>query len=492
MKLVFRFLVLTFLFIVSFKFSVKAIDFGSISLKYLEQISRIPRVAFTEGELASADYLGRILRDLGYDVNFEEVSFPDDVPLNFVQGYYLSHNIIATKKGLSDLEVVIGASYDSYDSSGCMGFESATGVALLIEMANLVKDIDFPYTIKFVLFGAGKPDSIGSTHYVSTRSQNELNNIMFFLNLSCIGSGENLYFYSNKSQKGFLRDEFLELAKILKIPLFTSPSMEEDSIPEGVGYDIGDQVPFKYSNVPYGFLEATSWESIDGDFKIPDDPTGVGNGIIEGSSSDNYGEVMEVFGDVVEKNLYNASKLIYNFLVKDKKSIKVVNIIKDENLEKVSDISYTLIKDGKSLKKSSLDDNLVVKFDNLDKGIYKIKVNAPSDIEFIKDIEDMEFNLNCDGEFTIVNDEVETYTYRKEFTETYTSIRKEIQNTQFPVRVKKLLIDYSSVSGGSKEEEQGNNEDFTIKLLSVTLGVLVFSYIVFRIILSNSNRKIKK
>lgn len=487
-----RFFVLISLFVFSFGFFIQAVGFGEDALKYLIQISRIQRGAFTEGEVYTADYLGRILRDLGYDTTFEEIVFPQDTILNFTQGDYLSHNIIATKKGSSDLEVIIGAAYDSEEVKGSTGFEGATGVSLLLELAKKLKDVDLPYTLKFVLFGAGKQGNIGSTHYVSTRSQDELNKVMYYLNLSSIGSGKELHVYANNGEKGFLREDYLKLSKELNISLSTSPSMEDYDIPEGVGYDIGEHVPFKYSNVPYGFIEATSWDSVYEEFQIPDDPTGEKIGVIDGSSYDNYDEVMKIFGDNVRNNLSKASELIYNGIVKKEKSIKIITVLTEKNLNNASSISYTLFKDGKKLKTSTLDENLIVEFKNLDEGNYKIEVSAPNDIKFLKDINDFEFNFDCDGEFVIVNDELDAYTYREEFTDNYISVRENIQNTQFEVGIKNVLFDYSSASEGDFQEDTDlNKNDQLIKVLSVVLVILVVVYILLRIIFSIMNKKVK-
>lgn len=485
-----RFFVLISLFVFCFGIFIQAVGFGEDALKYLEQISRTQRVAFTEGEVYTADYLGRILRDLGYNTTFEEIVFPENTVLNFDQGYYISHNIIATKKGSSDLEIVIGAAYDSEEIEGSTGFEGATGVSLLLELAKKLQDIDLPYTLKFVLFGAGKQGNIGSTHYVSTRSQDELNKIMYYLNLSCIGSGKELYIYSNNGEKGFLRDDYLKLSKELNIPLLTSPSIEDYNIPEGVGYDIGEHVPFKYSNVPYGFIEATSWDSVYEEFQIPDDPTGEEVGIIDGSSYDNYDTVMEAFGDNVKNNLSKASELIYNGIVKKEKSIKIITVLTEENLNNASLISYTLFKDGKKLKTSTLDESLIVEFKDLEEGTYKIEVNAPDDVKFLKNINEFEFNFDCDGEFVIVNDEIDTYTYREEFTDNYVSVRKDVQDNQFEIGIKSVLFDYSGASEGDFQEDTNlNKNDQLIKILSIVLVILIVIYILLRIIFSIMNKK---
>ncbi len=470
---------------------IGALEFGDSSVKYLEQISRLSRGAFTQNEVYTADYLGRILRDLGYNTVFEEIIFPDDTVLNFEVGDYISHNIIATKEGKSDMEIVIGAPYDSVGDQGSTGFEAATGVGLLIELADKFKDITLPYTLKFVLFGAGKYGSIGSTHYVSTRSQGELNKIMYYLNLSSLGSGKELCIYSNYGNKGFLREDFLRKAKELNIDLSTSPAIEDYYVPQGVGYDIGDHVPFKYSNVPYGFIEATSWDSVNQDYLIPDDPTGEKLGIIDGSSKDNYSYVMDSFGENVRNNLAKASELIYNSIMKNEKSIRIITLLTNENLGDATSINYTLYEDGKKIKTVSLDDELSpIEFNNLSDGVYKIKVEAPSEISFVKDISEFEFDFDSDGEFVIVNDEMGVYTYRKEFTDNYISVRQNVQKSQFSIGVKDFLFDYSGMSQGD-QQDSSNGNDGIIKVLFTMLAVLVILYIILRIVFFKMNKRLE-
>lgn len=482
MKKIFRIFVLICLFVFNLGFSLNALPFGDDANKYLEQLTRIQRSAFTQGEVYTADYLGRLLRDMGYDTVFEEIGFPQDVRLNYTQGEYLSHNIIGTKKGSSDLEIIIGAAYDSEEVKGSTGFEGATGVSVLLEVANRIKDIKLPYTVKFILFGSGKPGNIGSTHYVSTRSQDELNKIMYFLNLSSLGSGKDLHIYSNAGNKGFLRDDYLSLAKKLGIKLLTSPAMSDFNIPEGVGYDIGEHVPFKYSNVPYGFMEATSWDTVDERFNLPNDPTGKKVGVIDGSGYNNYAQVMEVFKDRVEQNMANAADLIYNFIVKQGKSIKIVTSLTDENLPKASSIEYTLYKDGEKVSSAKPNESLIVEFKDLEEGNYKVEVTADKSINFLKNIGDFEFDFDSDGEYVFVNDETDTYTYRKEFTENYIDVRNKIQKSQFEIKVKKLIFDYSN-AGGNRAQEDPNldKNDNLIKIFSISLGVLVALYVILKL-----------
>lgn len=487
----FRFFVLICLFIFSFSFFSYANEFGETAIKYLEQISRIQRVAFTDGEVYTCDYMGRLLKNLGYDVTYEEIGFPDNTVINFNQGQLLSHNLIATKKGASDLEVVIGANYDSEDVQGSTGFEGATGPALIIELANKFKDIKLPYTLKFVLFGSGKQGNVGSTHYVSTRSQDELNKIMYFINVSSLGSGKELYIYGNNGNKGFVRDEILSLGKDLDIKVSTSKEFEDYNIPKGVGYDLGEHVPFKYSNVPFAFMEATSWRSVDEKLNIPDDPTEDNLGILDGSSNDNYETIMEAYSDRVKDNLANASELIFNNILKDKKSIKIITVLTEENSNLSEPITYTLIKDGKKVKTSKLKSNMIVEFENLENGNYTVEVKAPDSVKFLKDISSFEFNFDSDGEFVFVNDEIDTYTFREGFTDNYITVRDDIQKTEYNIKVKKILLDYSATAEVSDDpQEDKNNNDPMIKTLGILLVILIIIYIIVRIIFSKINKKL--
>ena len=107
-------------------------------------------------------------------------------------------------------------------------------------------------------------------------------------------------------------------------------------------------------------------------------------------------------------------------------------------------------------------------------------------------LDHFEFNFDCDGEFVIVNDELDAYTYREEFTDNYISVRENIQNTQFEVGIKNVLFDYSSASEGDFQEDTDlNKNDQLIKVLSVVLVILVVVYILLRIIFSIMNKKVK-
>ncbi|EIA23102.1 hypothetical protein SFB3_312G0, partial [Candidatus Arthromitus sp. SFB-3] len=228
--------------------------------------------------------------------------------------------------------------------------------------------------------------------------------------------------------------------------------------------------------------EATSLESLDEMYGLPDDPTGEGVGIIEGSSNDNYDYVMNNFIDNVEKNLSNSVELVFNYLVREDRSIKIITQLSEENIDKISQIKYELYSGNKKLKEISLDETLITEFKDLDEGNYTVKVVCPKEIEFLKDIEEFDFNFEGDlnGKFVFVNDEIVTYTYRKEFTDNYNSVREDIKNSKFEIRAKKLLFDYSSGVMGDYEEEDDSKNEMLIKTLAIVLIVLIACYVLLK------------
>lgn len=104
-------------------------------------------------------------------------------------------NVVAIKKGVSSKTIVIGAHYDSVIGSPGAD-DNATGVAVLLELARLLKNLDLHYTIKFVAFVNEEPPyfqtkEMGS--YVSAElSHRRGENIVGMISLESLG------FYSHE------------------------------------------------------------------------------------------------------------------------------------------------------------------------------------------------------------------------------------------------------------------------------------------------------
>ncbi|MCS7203718.1 MAG: M28 family peptidase [Thermodesulfovibrio sp.] len=110
-----------------------------------------------------AEFVESKFREFGYLIDIDEFSY---------QGR-LYKNIIATKEGVNSRKdwLVIGAHYDSaVDSPGAD--DNGSGVAVMLEVARVLRDVAFVKNIKFLAFSLEEPQPfslnflIGSSHFV--------------------------------------------------------------------------------------------------------------------------------------------------------------------------------------------------------------------------------------------------------------------------------------------------------------------------------------
>jgi len=104
-----------------------------------------------------------------------------------------SQNVIATKKPTVVKEtaendiVVVSSHHDSVEGAPGAN-DNASGTAMTIELARVLKDIPSNSEIRFITFGAEEAGLIGSFHYVEQLSKNETNRIVANFNLDMVGS----------------------------------------------------------------------------------------------------------------------------------------------------------------------------------------------------------------------------------------------------------------------------------------------------------------
>lgn len=130
----------------------------------------------------AADYIRAQLVRLDYEVE-------DQVYQMRGRDY---RNLIATRRGhtVPDEIVLVGAHYDTV--VGTPGADdNASGVAGLLELARLVKNLDFKRTIRFVAFSLEEPP-IFKTQYMGSRvyadnARRKDENIVAMICLECIG-----------------------------------------------------------------------------------------------------------------------------------------------------------------------------------------------------------------------------------------------------------------------------------------------------------------
>ena len=103
-----------------------------------------------------------------------------------------SHNVIATKKPTNKKKanndvIVVGAHHDSVELAPGAN-DDASGTAMTLELARVLKDVPTDTEIRFITFGAEELGLLGSEHYVDNLPEAELNRIIANFNLDMVGS----------------------------------------------------------------------------------------------------------------------------------------------------------------------------------------------------------------------------------------------------------------------------------------------------------------
>ena len=107
-----------------------------------------------------------------------------------------SQNVIAQKPGASDAVVVLGGHFDSVPGlSGAN--DNASGTAVLLAIAELLADVDLPYTLKIIPFGSEELGLLGSRFYVQELSSAELENTKLMLNFDALSTGSGVAIFGD-------------------------------------------------------------------------------------------------------------------------------------------------------------------------------------------------------------------------------------------------------------------------------------------------------
>ena len=101
-----------------------------------------------------------------------------------------SRNVIADKPGTAGdgRVVVLGGHYDTVpDVPGAN--DNGSGIATLLTIAREIADREYPFTVRFIAFGAEELGLYGSKHYVDQLSDEEIDSTVAMLNFDALGSG---------------------------------------------------------------------------------------------------------------------------------------------------------------------------------------------------------------------------------------------------------------------------------------------------------------
>lgn len=102
-----------------------------------------------------------------------------------------SHNVIATKKAHKNHDtgqiIYIGSHHDSVPGAPGAS-DNASGVAVNLEIARVISNMQTDTEIRFLTFGAEEIGLLGSRHYVSTLTEDEKDRSVGMFNFDMVGS----------------------------------------------------------------------------------------------------------------------------------------------------------------------------------------------------------------------------------------------------------------------------------------------------------------
>lgn len=226
---------------------------GAIAYKHVEKLALEigSRLTGSVGEQAARAYIKEQFEKLEFKTELQDFSFTNRG--NFFQ----SQNVIATKKGQSPQVIIVGAHYDSV-TAGKGADDNASGVAVMLETAAKVADIQTPYTIKFIAFSGEEQSKKGSEFFKSQMTAEEIRNTVAMINLDSVIAGDNMYIYGGKQDGGWVRETGLAIAQRLDLKLQTNPG-DNPQYPKGTTGNWSDHAPFQAAGIPIAYLEATNW-----------------------------------------------------------------------------------------------------------------------------------------------------------------------------------------------------------------------------------------
>lgn len=281
---------------------------GSSIYGHLYQLSEVigTRLSGTAKETEAKDYIVGAFEEAGYYPVVQSFSY---VRKGLEEN---SNNVIAIKTGKSEKQIIVGAHYDSVNTNGAS--DNASGVAVMLGTAEILKNVTTDYTIKFVAFGAEEAGLRGSRYYVSMMTEEEIANTAAMINLDTVLVGDKMYAYGNSGEKGWVLDQALSLADALDLDVITQQGLNPD-YPAGTTGDWSDHAPFKNMGLPYLYFESTNWDLQyeDGGYSEGEQETEEYE--IMHTERDNLSFLHENFPGRIEDRLYTYTTLLSNLLV---------------------------------------------------------------------------------------------------------------------------------------------------------------------------------
>ena len=161
-----------------------------------------------------------------------------------------SVNVIAEMPG-ADPDgglVILGGHYDTVP--GVPGAnDNGSGIAALMTIAAEVSDRSYPFTLRFIGFGAEEIGLYGSRFHVESLSEDDLDGVIAMFNFDALGTGR---------AAGVLGDPAL-VQSTLDVAAAGGVDVEEQSL--GAGWS-SDHAPFENAGVPVLFFLSDDFSRI--------------------------------------------------------------------------------------------------------------------------------------------------------------------------------------------------------------------------------------
>ena len=246
------------------------------------------RTMGTEGELNTAKYLASRLSSFGYTSEYScdegEGLQRFRVSNTRYDGSTVSdinvYNVIFTKKAWNSSKgvILLSAQYDNlyqekrgdetWKADG--SYESGSGTATLLALAEIMSTIDCSYDVTFAFFTGGCYGWEGASQYVDSLKNSDFENIKLNINFSMLGGGDILYLYTGETVSDFgeyLRSASNGLMSNPKDKNVAPWSMEADSkYPYTHIGMMGNQYFLMNRNVPTANFTAHNWSCNDNPF----------------------------------------------------------------------------------------------------------------------------------------------------------------------------------------------------------------------------------
>lgn len=178
------------------------------------------RTMASEGEYIFAKYLSQVMQGYGYTSEYsaDEILGLEEfkVSLTRYDGTNVqeakAYNVIFEKKSQNSKgNIILACQYDNLYSETSNGtewkadgsYESGMSIAVLLRLAELLKDKTLDYDITFAFLTGGSYGWLGASQYLSGFDSEKINNTKLFINLSMLGGGDNLYLYSSETSTSY-------------------------------------------------------------------------------------------------------------------------------------------------------------------------------------------------------------------------------------------------------------------------------------------------